>query len=883
MTGRRPSTKSDNDQQGNGARPAPPGGHPSRSTSSSQFGADTTDPSTVAPDFQSPSIQTTFRVPESPSQRAQDASKQAKVAIPRLKRTVDDQGETSSRDFKIACYYADGKRDRVKKQFGSMTEKVADYEKLLKDLATRVGEADAKLIRGTLEKETSYEADDLNSLQNSTLQSIEPVPDGEESGAESEASGDAGSTGALDRTDEDFTREEARRTGFMGKNSEITWLQRLKYENQAGDEAQSLFGSKKNPGDDSAPLQETETGYKVGDTSYHLDDFAVTTFEAVDPYEYPTPDVARHLFNAYMTRVHPTFPIVGKANLTTQFNKFVSGQVQRPPEKWLAIINMIFAIGAKYSHLTQAEWKGDERDHLIYFTRARLLSVSSDTLFQHPDLQSIQIIGLISLYLMCISQINRAWNMIGLAIRWATALGLNMRNDSTELKNSLKEIRYRVWWALYSLEHRLCSMTGRVNCILDDHCTTPLPVPLEEHMFDTDEGAGLLSKETQQRSRAPAANSHSPSNGGSSNNSASRSRSTTKGKGTPSEGQSPSNKEKNGDLQWASQVQPNASLYFLHLVQLMRLTQNIFQELYNPTAIEGTWSDIQAVIQGRDESLEAWCRNLPPSLDPKRNQRDREFYEYRLSLGFAYYSSKMMTHRPCLCRLDRKIPHQSNKSLAFNRNSATMCVDAAKDMLRLIPDEPNAVGLIKVGPWWNILHWLVQATTVLMLELSFRVHHMPEEAHSILEAAKKGVRWLHALGEDNLSARRAWSMCNRMLHDAASKIGQEINDLPQNPPGHEEQLQNHDSAMGGVSQPAFSGNWGGGQMFQTSGPNQYPTYPLDQLMHFDQFSGMDPNMQFNPNMNMNFGATDAELEFMSNAYHQGQDHGTDHARRETRN
>jgi hypothetical protein len=33
-----------------------------------------------------------------------------------------------------------------------MTEKVADYEKLLKDLIGRVGEADAKLIRASLEK-----------------------------------------------------------------------------------------------------------------------------------------------------------------------------------------------------------------------------------------------------------------------------------------------------------------------------------------------------------------------------------------------------------------------------------------------------------------------------------------------------------------------------------------------------------------------------------------------------------------------------------------------------------------------------------------------------------------------------------------------------------
>jgi hypothetical protein len=33
-----------------------------------------------------------------------------------------------------------------------MTEKVADYEKLLKDLVSRVNEADAQLIRDALEK-----------------------------------------------------------------------------------------------------------------------------------------------------------------------------------------------------------------------------------------------------------------------------------------------------------------------------------------------------------------------------------------------------------------------------------------------------------------------------------------------------------------------------------------------------------------------------------------------------------------------------------------------------------------------------------------------------------------------------------------------------------
>lgn len=57
----------------------------------------------------------------------------------------------------------------------------------------------------------------------------------EASGAESDASGGAGSTGALDKTDEDFTREGAKATGFMGKNSDVTWIQRLRHENKQSD------------------------------------------------------------------------------------------------------------------------------------------------------------------------------------------------------------------------------------------------------------------------------------------------------------------------------------------------------------------------------------------------------------------------------------------------------------------------------------------------------------------------------------------------------------------------------------------------------------------------------------------------------------------------
>jgi hypothetical protein len=96
-----------------------------------------------------------------------------------------------------------------------------------------------------LGQETTYDVDDA-----ATETTLDTVPTAtaavdveEESGAESEASAGAGSTGALDRTDEDFTREQARATGFMGKNSDVTWLQRLR-EQTKYNEMQDQQGNK---------------------------------------------------------------------------------------------------------------------------------------------------------------------------------------------------------------------------------------------------------------------------------------------------------------------------------------------------------------------------------------------------------------------------------------------------------------------------------------------------------------------------------------------------------------------------------------------------------------------------------------------------------------
>lgn len=63
-------------------------------------------------------------------------------------------------------------------------------------------------------------------------------------------------------------------------------------------------------------------------------------------------------------------------------------------------MNLLFAIGAQYSHLINADWAGDERDHRVYMNRAVRLLGLKDTLvvISGPDLRTVQAVSLYKPY-----------------------------------------------------------------------------------------------------------------------------------------------------------------------------------------------------------------------------------------------------------------------------------------------------------------------------------------------------------------------------------------------------------------------------------------------------------------------------------------------------
>ena len=242
---------------------------------------------------------------------------------------------------------------------------------------------------------------------------------------EAHVTASVGSNENLDFLDEDLLRtRESRETGYVGQNSEVQWLRSVQRQAESNDlEPYGLpYGP---PGtSDDATNKRSEALHQrrherntmtrhVTDATFYLDSDNIELDIVVNPYELPNPEIAEQLLDCYMQTVHTSFPII-PPSFDDQVRRFISSLRQNKafqvPDRWRALMNLIFAIGARYSHLVGADWQGDERDHLVYMTRASHLLGMNNTvvLISGPDLSLVQAVSLVSLRITVVLCVDRS-------------------------------------------------------------------------------------------------------------------------------------------------------------------------------------------------------------------------------------------------------------------------------------------------------------------------------------------------------------------------------------------------------------------------------------------------------------------------------------------
>jgi hypothetical protein len=161
----------------------------------------------------------------------------------------------------------------------------------------------------------------------------------------------------------------------------------------------------------------------------------------------------------------------------------------------------------------------------------------------------------------------------------------------------------------------------------------------------------------------------------------------------------------------------------------------------------------------------------------------------------SYWSATILATRPCLCRLERRIRNQSDSSANFDANAAEACLNAALEIAKLFPSQPNIEFIYTNGPWWNIVHiskfcpeginshtlimaiLVMQSAAVLLLKMAYRAEGARTGAPPVAPSIKKLIRWLRAMQKNDLVAARAYEVLWRILKACAPALQAQAADI----------------------------------------------------------------------------------------------------------
>ncbi|KAL0943911.1 thiamine repressible gene regulatory protein thi1 [Colletotrichum truncatum] len=108
----------------------------------------------------------------------------------------------------------------------------------------------------------------------------------------------------------------------------------------------------------------------------------------------------------------------------------------------------------------------------VFSDHARILM--ADTM-DRVSMYSVEAAFVLGVYLMPSSAIGASYLYMGLALRKALTLGLHQESEDPDVDNHEKEMRRRLWWAIYSLERTLTIKLNRPRSVGQEIITARLP------------------------------------------------------------------------------------------------------------------------------------------------------------------------------------------------------------------------------------------------------------------------------------------------------------------------------------------------------------------------------------------------------------------------
>lgn len=184
----------------------------------------------------------------------------------------------------------------------------------------------------------------------------------------------------------------------MGKDSEVAWMQQLEAEaTKESDHSDSL----ENPPQSRLPADDS-----IASMNYRLDHGRLSDPDVRNAFVLPPKALADHLLHIYLDNIYTSLPIIRRGLFMEQYRRLFSENSINPGRRWLAVFNMVLAIGSRFCRVSKQDVPGDA-DENVFFARAKSLSVPENVLYGHEDLQQVQAEALMAFYFLTVSQVNR--------------------------------------------------------------------------------------------------------------------------------------------------------------------------------------------------------------------------------------------------------------------------------------------------------------------------------------------------------------------------------------------------------------------------------------------------------------------------------------------
>jgi hypothetical protein len=190
----------------------------------------------------------------------------------------------------------------------------------------------------------------------------------------------------------------------------------------------------------------------------------------------------------------------------------------------------------------------------------------------------------------------------------------------------------------------------------------------------------------------------------------------------------------------------NSGSYFRAAVQLSIITQSILTSLHPAPATTRSAEKIRQDVAQLDERLNEWTLSLPIEINFQQplEGASMTFARERMLLGFQLCSARMLLARPSLSTW-RQACREGNKP-SFARQMGDNCIEAAKVIVDFLPDDPCPRFIYDHGPWWCIVHYMMQATSVFLSGLSCPLS-ASQDSMLLTLYVWKAIRWLRAMHE----------------------------------------------------------------------------------------------------------------------------------------